>query len=319
MGSCGDITASDRYSTSGEDGSESESATDAPSKLALPPAAATSSHMKQSTLGQFNYFYKPTAEERAAKEEEEKVSAAERRQEVEEKEQRDAAKRALKVKVGARDRQRKSRANRAEKAAAEKRAAGEDETANTQGGRGKKVRTYCFHVPITDSPTCTQLQRLKETDDVSSAVVHTLAESSRPHREFKRVQQQSRKKTRPRREGPYKLAERVNWQAPHLWLLILAAARTVGYPWVDAEIVRRLKHQNPELFSGLRTQRLSDWRDKTVTHELRWKENVLKRVARGYRQGFDNTRKTILVSYTDYDRRAVEAYHYPSSVTTPTL
>ena len=101
--------------------------------------------------------------------------------------------------------------------------------------------------------------------------------------------------------------------------MILEAALAVGYPWSPAEIVGRLKKLSPSLFSGLRPQRISDWRGLSIRDALVWKDSVIKRVSRGYRQGFDNTRKTILVSNVNTSSIGTQATYtiwIPCSVTT---
>lgn len=137
---------------------------------------------------------------------------------------------------------------------------------------------------------------LKSLDDVSSITPTVpVAETSRPYRHFKKVQAEKKRTTRPRQEGPHSPAVRVNWQAPNLWTMIDKAARVVGYPWSPTEIVKHLQRKSPELFRTLAVQRISEWRDRTVTRKLVWTDDVLKRVARGHRQGFDTTRRSILV------------------------
>lgn len=122
------------------------------------------------------------------------------------------------------------------------------------------------------------------------------------------VQQEDRQKRRPCAEGPHSLAQLVNWQAPHLWTMIEEAAHAVGRPWSPANIVCHLQRTSPKLFGALRPQQISDWKDNTITHKLVWKETVLLRVRRGYRQHFDSTRKTILVSTTASSREMVFYY-----------
>lgn len=130
----------------------------------------------------------------------------------------------------------------------------------------------------------------------ASVPATTVRQASRPYREFKLLQREGREQTRPRHAGPQQAVQRTNWQAPLVWIMIDETAREVGRPWSPIEIVTRLRRKSPHLFKGLAPQRISEWRDRDVTDKLAWKESVLKRVARGYRQGFDTRRKTVLVS-----------------------
>ncbi|KAG8769563.1 hypothetical protein FRC12_004890 [Ceratobasidium sp. 428] len=82
-------------------------------------------------------------------------------------------------------------------------------------------------------------------------------------------------------ENDGKKARRVNWMNSSLFAMIDKAAREVGFPWSPVAIVKRLRLRNPEIFGHLSPQRISDWRDKSVTDRLKWKDKVIAAVRYG--------------------------------------
>ncbi|KAG8695746.1 hypothetical protein FRC09_008962 [Ceratobasidium sp. 395] len=82
-------------------------------------------------------------------------------------------------------------------------------------------------------------------------------------------------------ENEEKKARRVNWMNSSLFAMIDKAAREVGFPWSPVAIVKRLRLRHPEIFGRLSPQRISDWRDKSVTDRLKWKDKVIAAVRHG--------------------------------------
>ncbi|KEP49337.1 DDE superfamily endonuclease, partial [Rhizoctonia solani 123E] len=75
--------------------------------------------------------------------------------------------------------------------------------------------------------------------------------------------------------------KRMNWCHPLVWPIIQQAANRVGFPWSPQEIVRQLQQIDPTLFATLRPQRISQWRDHTVTDSLQWKESHMQAIQAG--------------------------------------
>lgn len=84
--------------------------------------------------------------------------------------------------------------------------------------------------------------------------------------------------------------------SPFLWSQILDATRRIGYPWSPTQITRHLQTRDPVNFADLRPQRISDWRDNSVTDRLVWRPYVLKAVAKGNKPLGVTTRRHIFVS-----------------------
>ncbi|KAL1939409.1 hypothetical protein VTO73DRAFT_9965 [Trametes versicolor] len=189
--------------------------------------------------------------------------------------------------------------------AAKRKSARERQRKSRQRRKEEKQRSR----DASDVGRSSKIQRLREVDDVSSSSVSTtiaVRQASRPYRDFKLLQRDGREQTRPRHAGPQQAVQQTNWQAPHLWAWIDEAAREVGRPWSPHEIVMRLRWKSPHVFNALAPQRISEWRDRSVTDKLTWKESVLKRVGRAYRQGFDNTRKGVLHAYPETVKEIVQ-------------
>ncbi|KAG9118714.1 hypothetical protein FRC07_006642 [Ceratobasidium sp. 392] len=142
--------------------------------------------------------------------------------------------------------------------------------------------------------------KTKSGTDSPCTTSSSIAETSRPHRAFTRIQKQQRKVFEKRgrkatREATN--ASRVNWVNPLIWPQIDATARSVGYPWSAAEIVHRLQQQNMSLFGPLRPQRISQWRDLSVTHKLQWTSQHLRNVEAAMLSKKPSNRPQILGEY----------------------
>lgn len=122
-----------------------------------------------------------------------------------------------------------------------------------------------------------------------------VAELSHPHRHSKQMLHNPEASGRSYINNQPK-ATYVNWMNPFLWALIHSAAVAEGYPWSPAAIVKRLQLQYPELFAKLRPQRISEWRDLTVTDRLVWRPSVLANAQQGNHPGGAVVRWSILVS-----------------------
>ena len=147
-----------------------------------------------------------------------------------------------------------------------------------------------------------QIRKLKKVDDTATpCTAHTVAEASRPFRQFKRelVKDPLENRGHPKSTTSTrsKKAKYVNWQQPALWNQILDACDFVGWPWEPTRIAQRVRAVNPRSFSTFRPQRISDWRDKRFSDRLVWKENVQQRALAGNRVRGSVTCEGILVSW----------------------
>ncbi|KAG9073773.1 hypothetical protein FS749_014698 [Ceratobasidium sp. UAMH 11750] len=115
------------------------------------------------------------------------------------------------------------------------------------------------------------------------------------------MQRLQRKASKGGRKANGEIGEtsRINWAHPLIWPQIEAAARAVGYPWSPVEIVRRLQQQNPTTFATLRPQRISQWRDHSVTNELRWTLQHLRSIEEGKRPQQSLNHLGVLAPYPD--------------------
>ncbi|KAL7277451.1 hypothetical protein ACG7TL_008372 [Trametes sanguinea] len=278
------------------DDGESEINVDESTALAASPVTSRGRHdrttthapqLRQSTLDRF--VQKISHEELRERSRRESQRTAAKREALQEKIRQWEDQKMLAKRQAAKDRQRKCRKRRYERE-------------RDAGKRDENLRII--------KPRPQKLQRLREHDDIShsDSPAFSLPESTRPHRQFeeaKRSAANTSHKPGRRRKSTYIRTKTVNWKAPHLWKMIDETAREVGYPWSPKEIVRRLRQKSETLFGRLREQRLSDWRDRTVTDRLVWKPEVLKAVEKGYRQGGHATRKGILDDYPDVVKEIV--------------
>ena len=77
-----------------------------------------------------------------------------------------------------------------------------------------------------------------------------------------------------------KWGPRYNWFNPMVWQIIDTTARKSKYPWSPTAIANRLRKDYPSIFKQFSHQRISEWRDNSITHELIWKAEVLEKVRR---------------------------------------
>ena len=129
------------------------------------------------------------------------------------------------------------------------------------------------------------------------AQTSSIAEDSRPRRQYKEDARETRKLTGRRRIHDYKTSKHVNWQSPFLWSQIEDAARRAGQPWSPRTITKEAKKANPKAFATLTEQVVGRWIDPEGKRQgiSRWKESVLELVKKGNSPGGDSTRTGILV------------------------
>lgn len=87
----------------------------------------------------------------------------------------------------------------------------------------------------------------------------------------------------------------INWHSPALWPLIDQAARQqAGKPNLT-ELLRQLQQRDGR-FTHLKQQRLSEWRDQSVSDRIVWSKKTLAKVKKGFLPGGIETRFNIFVS-----------------------
>lgn len=87
----------------------------------------------------------------------------------------------------------------------------------------------------------------------------------------------------------------VNWKSPAFWPIIDAAARRqVGKPNIT-KLVKQLQEKD-ERFRHLTHQRVSEWRDKSVTTRIVWTAETLEMVKKEFLPGGHQTRYNVFVS-----------------------
>ena len=115
--------------------------------------------------------------------------------------------------------------------------------------------------------------------DTRPAARKVLAALLKPPKKRKKVSAKVRIPKAPvpqkKKRGP-----RYNWFNPLVWPIIDVTARKARHPWSPTEIANQLKKDYPAIFGKFSHQRISEWRDNTVTHELVWKVEVLEKVKR---------------------------------------
>ncbi|KAJ7069136.1 hypothetical protein C8F01DRAFT_976393, partial [Mycena amicta] len=101
-------------------------------------------------------------------------------------------------------------------------------------------------------------------------------------------------------------ARTTNWFHPLLFKQIEMAAVKAGRPWKPVEIVREAKKMDGETFAKLTPQVVGRWIDKDAKRagESKWKDSVLKNVAKGNTPGGHTTRAGILQPYPEI-RKAI--------------
>jgi hypothetical protein len=124
-----------------------------------------------------------------------------------------------------------------------------------------------------------------EFDVASSSQSSSVAELSRPRRQYKADSKKNNKPQGRKRKAPRQGAERTNWKSPFLWSQIETAAVLAGRPWSPREIVLQAKRLDLKAFKGLTEQVVGRWidPDDQTGSGIKWKESVLEysRLRRG--------------------------------------
>ncbi|KAG8955750.1 hypothetical protein FRC04_007741 [Tulasnella sp. 424] len=129
---------------------------------------------------------------------------------------------------------------------------------------------------------------------------HSMPDATRPYREIRAHDHSKTKHTCGRKsKRTARSARRMRWLNRLVFGHIDTVARQVGYPFSPKEIVRRLKHQFPDLFATLQPQRISDWRDPNFPDRLVWRPFVTDALAKGDVPQKNPSRKYILDDYPD--------------------
>jgi hypothetical protein len=91
-----------------------------------------------------------------------------------------------------------------------------------------------------------------------------------------------------------------------LWIQIENAARATGKPWSPRHIMQKLHLDNAKAFGTLTEQVIGRWMDcEAKKHgESKWKDSVLKNIAKGNAPGGHTTRSGLLVSGIVSDRES---------------
>ena len=133
---------------------------------------------------------------------------------------------------------------------------------------------------------------LEETDNMPS-----VAEDSRPRREYKEDTRKLRKPAGRKRKHEQSISTRTNWFSPFLWRQIEIAAKRAGRPWSPSSIAREARKIDPKVFGTLTEQVVGRWIDPVAKAEgtSKWKDSVLVHVAKGNAPRGENTRVGVLV------------------------
>ncbi|KAF8914710.1 hypothetical protein CPB85DRAFT_1433458 [Mucidula mucida] len=101
---------------------------------------------------------------------------------------------------------------------------------------------------------------LKDYDAASDDDLNiNVAETSRPHRQFRENRRQSKKVAGRTRQPSKKDAIRINWAQPALFRQIDTAARKTCRPWSPLAIVQQVQRDNPKDFAQLTPQVVGKW------------------------------------------------------------
>ncbi|KAG9121183.1 hypothetical protein FRC07_002967 [Ceratobasidium sp. 392] len=142
-------------------------------------------------------------------------------------------------------------------------------------------------------------RRQSQQDTMGLSLRHSVATLSRPHSSSYKTTSPKPSKTAPCQKSKPTPSHRVNWTSPLLWSQIESTAIAVGYPWFPSEIVRQLQLHNPALFSTLRPQRISQWRDHRFPNELRWTDSHMRSVEAGDHPKSSGGRTGVLHDYPE--------------------
>jgi hypothetical protein len=132
-----------------------------------------------------------------------------------------------------------------------------------------------------------------EEDDSTPSV----AESSRPRRQYKENARRLKKPAGRKRKYEQKNSRNTNWFSPFLWQQIEIAAKRAGRPWSPSIIAREARKIDPKVFEALTEQVVGRWIDPAAKAEgtSKWKDSVLMQVAKGNAPRGENTRVGVLV------------------------
>lgn len=150
-------------------------------------------------------------------------------------------------------------------------------------------------------------QKLVELEEFDTRASISVAELSRPRREFKEDRKKHNKPQGRKRQKTQEKSERTNWFSPFLWVHIEAAAVRAGKPWRPSEILRQARLMHPTLFESLTEQVIGRWIDPDAKKRgvSQWKDSVLDHVEAGNSPGGESTRTGALVrfhSFNDYTK-----------------
>jgi len=137
---------------------------------------------------------------------------------------------------------------------------------------------------------------LKPVDDTPT-VKDSVAELSRPSRQFKEDERMKNKQCGRKRINIPRKSTRTNWQAPFLWPPIDAAARKSFPQYSPTEIVRYLHHENYEVYARLHPRTVQRWfQVDRLPGQPVWKDKILKRVQAGNKPPTTIKERGVLVS-----------------------
>jgi hypothetical protein len=145
------------------------------------------------------------------------------------------------------------------------------------------------------STCCFQRElELEENGDTPS-----VAEDSRPHRQYKENSRALRKPAGRKRTNEQTVSKCTNWFSPFLWRQIEIAAKRAGRPWSPSAIAREAKKIDPKVFGALTEQVVGRWIDPVAKAEgiSKWKDSVLVQVAKGNAPRGENTKVGVLVCH----------------------
>ncbi|KAJ6632261.1 hypothetical protein B0H10DRAFT_1639305, partial [Mycena sp. CBHHK59/15] len=131
----------------------------------------------------------------------------------------------------------------------------------------------------------------------------TMAEVSRPRRQFKEDSKKNKKPSgrKQKEKNKKRDSKLINWFHPLLFPQIIVAAARAGKPWKPSAIVREARKLNMGAFWRLTSQVVGTWIDPEAKARgvSKWKASVLSNVERGKGNAPSGhtTRTGILVSY----------------------
>ena len=118
----------------------------------------------------------------------------------------------------------------------------------------------------------------------------------------KAIMAEMKQQTKVKAGKPYKPSKRdvappkaINWKSPTYWPMIeMAAQQQIGKPNLS-KLVEQLQQQD-SWFKYLTHQRISEWRDKSVTNRIEWSEETIAAVKKEFLPGGHTTHYNVFVS-----------------------